>query len=226
MMRFTKLSHHGKLRLFQRTRVDKAALGSILDSGLFVNLGCTPGLNKEHLLFYSLKDDHCFVAIRDRYNGAVVTVLRIHYYKNPTWRITEKQKEKAKTLVLDSERSQEAMKVSVTPLLRYEESQNSPKTHISESESDSELSQCKVIAISCGYLSENGTQVVKPLAKLSVSQYPDADSFLQSPMAPTLLDEFAKRKSLDMDRVYALIIRSGKKLQPKIVELRDPNWIL
>ena len=95
---FTYFSKHAFMRIAQRTLLTYDEIAFILDKGYFVDTGTEPGFNRDHLVFYSHKDQTCFVAIRDHYSGKTVTVLPLEYHKNLAWPISEQVLNKAKEI--------------------------------------------------------------------------------------------------------------------------------
>jgi len=87
MQRFTHFSRHAFERLGQRTSLTCEEVSELLDGGAYVNTGSKPGFNREHLVFYSVRDKEHFVAIRDSQSGTVVTVLPLAYHTNLAWPI-------------------------------------------------------------------------------------------------------------------------------------------
>lgn len=94
--RFSYLSEHAILRLRQRTQLQPNEMNHLLDNHGYFRLGSHAGFHREHLLFYSPKDDTCFVAIQDHRMGKVVTILPTNYHKNLAWTVTENDCEQAK----------------------------------------------------------------------------------------------------------------------------------
>jgi hypothetical protein len=91
-------SKHAFKRIAQRTLLTYEEIGLILDGEFYVNTGTEPGFNRDHLVFYSHKDEVCFVAIRDHYSGKVITILPLDYHKNLAWPITESTIAKAQEI--------------------------------------------------------------------------------------------------------------------------------
>lgn len=91
-------SKHAFKRIAQRTLLTYEEIGLILDGAFYVNTGTEPGFNRDHLVFYSHKDEVCFVAIRDHYSGKVITILPLDYHKNLAWPITESTIAKAQEI--------------------------------------------------------------------------------------------------------------------------------
>lgn len=96
----TFLSRHAMKRNNQRTSLHEMEVAKLLGSGKVVNIGRKPGSMKEHLLFYSKEDDTCFVAIQDKIDGKIVTVLPLKYHERLAWRVTQEQQEAAKQLAI------------------------------------------------------------------------------------------------------------------------------
>jgi hypothetical protein len=95
---FTYFSKHAYMRIAQRTLLSFDQIAFILDKGYFVNTGTEPGFNRDHLVFYSHKDETCFVAIRDHYSGKIVTILPLDYHHNLAWPISEQALNKARQI--------------------------------------------------------------------------------------------------------------------------------
>lgn len=93
---FTK---HVKKRINERTSLTKEQVEAVLNVGAYVNMGSIPGINKEHLLFYSTLDKEMFVLVRDSINKDLLTCLPISYHKNSAWKITEEHKLQAIALI-------------------------------------------------------------------------------------------------------------------------------
>ena len=95
---FTYFSKHAYMRIAQRTLLSFDEIAFILDKGYFINSGSEPGFNRDHLVFYSHKDETYFVAIRDHYSGKVVTILPLDYHHNLAWPIPEQVLTRAKQI--------------------------------------------------------------------------------------------------------------------------------
>lgn len=97
-MKKDNITGHALKRLRERTSLDVSELNQLLGSLAYVPLGSKPGIHKEHLLFFSERDNACFVALRDTLNGDVVTILPVNYHENLAWKVTREQCEAAKIL--------------------------------------------------------------------------------------------------------------------------------
>ena len=80
-------SRHAFDRLGERTQLTARDVHEIFAKRKYVNMGGKPGVMKDHLLFFSVQDKACFVAIQDAINGEVVTVLPPEYHANLAWPI-------------------------------------------------------------------------------------------------------------------------------------------
>ena len=78
----SKLTIHGKERLYERTKLLKEELFEMLKKERCVILKLEEYTNKLHKLFFSMVDREHFVAIQDIADGCVVTVLTLEYYAN------------------------------------------------------------------------------------------------------------------------------------------------
>jgi len=89
MQVFTHFTHHAFDRITERTKLSCEDISFILDNKLVVNMGCKPGMPRQHLLFYSDLDDEYFVAIQDEMSGTIVTILPLEYHANLAWKVSE-----------------------------------------------------------------------------------------------------------------------------------------
>lgn len=78
-------------------------LADLLNDDLAINIGQEVNSNRVHKLFYSTRDNICFVAIQDIKTGTVVTVLPIDYHENISWAVSIEAQNKAKGLVIMDE---------------------------------------------------------------------------------------------------------------------------
>ena len=101
MNRITYFSKHALKRLDQRSVLTFYELAKILDCRVFVEIGSEPGFNREHRLFYSVKDKSYYVAIQDAHTGSVVTVLPPDYHQNICWPVKEEEFCAAKNIALN-----------------------------------------------------------------------------------------------------------------------------
>lgn len=97
---FTHMSAHALRRVKGRTRMSAHEIQLLLDKGLYVDTGRKPGFDRHHLVFYSQKDDRCFVAIRDEHTGTVVTVLPLAYQAYLAWPVSSEAQHDARRLAI------------------------------------------------------------------------------------------------------------------------------
>lgn len=83
---------HACMRLKQRTSLSIFELQEILHNNAFVNMGGKPGINKNHLLFFSVRDSDFFVAVVDSLDGDVITIWPVQYHENLGWPVAEADK--------------------------------------------------------------------------------------------------------------------------------------
>lgn len=89
-------------------------LAELLDADLVVNVGQEPKSNRVHKLFYSIKDNICFVAIQDVKTGTVITVLPVDYHETICWAVSLDAVSQARRLVTREESRPESIKVLKT----------------------------------------------------------------------------------------------------------------
>jgi hypothetical protein len=193
LMRFTHLSRHARKRVKQRTQLTNLQLSAALDQNLVVNTGCKPGLHREHLLFYSTQDECCFVAIRDKLTGKVVTVLPLDFHDNLAWPISDMQVQKAKALMHIQSPELESLPTVA---------------HVPELPS--------ALVVSCAYADAPGKLRYKVLVKVNAAAYQnDIGTFMHCPKTSDLLDVAAKSKGIDPALVVTLTVRIGNKGNPQ-----------
>ena len=97
--RLTCFSKHATKRVNERTVLNEGDIGEILDFGMYKVINRVDIFNKEHRLFYSVRDDAFFVAIQDIHAGTVITVLPESYHDNLNVRVKDKDREEAKAKI-------------------------------------------------------------------------------------------------------------------------------
>jgi hypothetical protein len=78
----TKLTPHALIRLSDRTSMDPDVFCDILDNDKIISLGTEIDSSRESKLFFSKNDDKFFIAIQDKEDGYVVTILTLEYWHN------------------------------------------------------------------------------------------------------------------------------------------------
>lgn len=189
MPTFTNFSKHAFMRLSERTQIDVADVSHLLDVGAFINTGCKPGFNKEHLVFYSLKDEVPFVAVRDRLSGTVVTVLPLDYHENLAWPISLSDQEKARKLAVTAP---ERKKIKELPSRFW---------------------------LNIGYLDEDGRIKYKIVKKLSAELINHRFDRLLANIDKYDICEWATDKCLPLDKLQYLVVRLGRKGVPVVIDL-------
>lgn len=186
MSAFTHFSRHGSQRVSQRLAISAEELAEMLDHGLFVNTGSKPGFRREHLVFWSLKNDEAFVAIRDALTGTVVTVLPLEYHDNLAWPISEEVQLEAKALA----------KKGVPKRVKI-----------------------RRIYVGVTYTAEDGSPKTKNLHSEPGEPYNGNLDCFVSRGGLKNLKEMCEAKDISMDSVTAVLVRSGSKGIPRIIEV-------
>jgi len=96
----TYFSFHAFKRVNNRLSMTHQELKTLLDNDLTINIGKENNSNREHKLFYSVKDEMCFVAIQDTKTGTVITILPIDYHENISWSVSIDAQNLAKNLIV------------------------------------------------------------------------------------------------------------------------------
>lgn len=204
MAAFTFFSKHAFMRIAQRTLLSYEEITLILDKGFYINTGTEPGFNLDHLVFYSHKDEKCFVAIRDHYSGKVVTVLPLEYHKNLAWPISDSDIAKAQEIY--------------------------PCNLLVEEPCDDESSKVKDleqrIRLTFHYLDQNEKRKSKPL--LSVVSYKSWEESWEtlaqiaiSNDALALAYEKANSLNIPIDRILGVSAKIGKRGSMKFFNLDE-----
>jgi hypothetical protein len=192
VMRFTHFSQHAHKRVLQRTHLSLQRLALVLDQKLVVNTGTEPGLQREHLLFYSIPDADCFIAVRDSMTGKVVTVLPLEYHENLAWKVSLSQVQMAKEL---------ACGVNSRPK--------------SATANPSAPTGPSMLVVSCSYVDACGNYRVMVLVKVKASLYDsDINTFMRNPETSDLIDAAAQSKNLNPERMLILSVRLGNNGTP------------
>lgn len=95
----THFTRHAWSRIHGRLSLSPSDVAQLLDRNIAVDVGVEPGSNRQHRVFFSEPDRVCFVAIQDMKNGAVVTVLPIHFHDRIAWQVSAEAQEEARALV-------------------------------------------------------------------------------------------------------------------------------
>ena len=74
----TVFSEHGSKRIRTRLSMTKTVLSDILDNHKTIDVAIEPGTNRIHRLFFSSKDQCCFLAIQDSKTGTLITVVPVN----------------------------------------------------------------------------------------------------------------------------------------------------
>jgi hypothetical protein len=194
MQAFAHFSKHAFQRIAQRTKLSCEEIARILDRGLVVNTGRKPGLNRNHLVFYSVPDDNFFVAIQDGLTGTVVTILPLEYQANLAWQVTEQDCVKARDIVLGTTYEEQSLKAT---------------------------SKASAFVISGHYLDGEGNQKTKVILKTGSGIYGnEIKAFLSDQSIFSRLDELAVAKAIDPERMFGVSIRLGRHGEPIAIDLR------
>ena len=160
----------------------------MLDAKMYINAGCKPGLHKEHLVFWSLKDNCAFVAIRDSLKGELITILPLDYHLTTAWRISDAHQEKARRFAI-----------------LYEQYNNQQKSVPSK------------FKASVGYLC-NGAPRTKEIKTVASEQYDHClEQFVQR-FNYAKLPQLCERKGINFSDVCYLILRHGNRGEPVIID--------
>jgi len=99
MMKAT-LSYHAFARVINRLTMHPETLIALINHDLAINIGQENKSNRVHKLFYSHRDQMCFVAIQDIKTGTIITLLPIDYHNNIAWIVSLESQNQAKRLML------------------------------------------------------------------------------------------------------------------------------
>lgn len=95
-MKLTGITNHAKQRISERSKLNLYEIVDIINAQRFEILGSKPGINKIHLLIYSIPDNAWFVLVRDSLNGDVLTLLTEAYHVRLFGQISDQQKKRAR----------------------------------------------------------------------------------------------------------------------------------
>jgi len=190
MNRITYFSKHALKRLDQRSILTFYELAKILDCRVFVEIGSEPGFNREHRLFYSVKDKSYYVAIQDAHTGSVVTVLPPDYHQNICWPVKEEEFSAAKNIALN-------------PPKEYEDYENIESAN-------TEPSSTFIVAVH--FNDTEGMQKTKEALKIGALPYNrDISALLNDISLEYEIKHALVKKGIKSDSVWSISIRLGKK---------------
>lgn len=194
MRDFTYLSQHANERLNERTTMEREELMELLDRGAFINTGKAPGFNREHLLFWSVKDEQPFVAIRDKLSGKVVTVLPLDYHKNLAWDVNDERVQAAQEM---AEIAEANPRPAPEKSMYGTEGHNRPPTRI------------RLLA---RFLTEDMNVKLKQIGTYPIEDYADPADLLRK-LTDKQLDEACKRNGLSFANCCSFIAREGSRAE-------------
>ena len=194
MSSFTNFSIHAFERLNERTSFTQEQLTFWLDHKMYLNLGCKPGIPKQHLLFYSPVDEDYFVAIRDEQTGTIITVLPLNYHENLAWKVTENDKIKAREKISVLEFSRKAC-----------------------------LDANKTLRVAVNFLDIAGCRKTKAILKLSIGEFGfDLGQIKNDKSLKVILQNSSK--DLPYSKLIGFSFRLGRSGNPIFLDLNELNW--
>jgi hypothetical protein len=196
---FTSLTRHAYVRVRQRTSMTCEGVKSLIDQGLCVHTGVTPGTNKEHLAFYSQPDDAVFVAIHDYLRGRVISVLPLDYHRNLAWPITDSDCTKAKALVVDA-----------VARLQKQEAEGA------EAAGKNPSRKAPAFFVISATFKVDGSYGTKRLCKEPAVDYSDVIDFIKRSPIVDQLDQLAFCQGIDPAAILSLAVRHGNKGEPHV----------
>jgi len=99
-------SDHAFDRVKERLSLTDTDVLKILEKELYVLVGDETGSNRRHCLFYSYPDSCCFVAIQDKKDGTIITVLPVNYHNR--WKVSLETEQAAEQLIISGKPKKEA----------------------------------------------------------------------------------------------------------------------
>lgn len=100
MPKYIGMTDHAQLRLHQRSSLSVDEINELIHYKIYITLGSKPGIQKVHLLIYSVKDSAWFVIVKDIINGDIITFLTEEYHNNLFEKIEQSAKDEIYTLTL------------------------------------------------------------------------------------------------------------------------------
>ena len=223
MSKFTFLSNHATVRLEDRTKMTNTEIRDLMDKKLFVVIASLPGLNKRHCLFYSEKDDSCFVIIQDSLAGTVITILPLNYHAKLAYEVKEKDCEKAKKIYFDYKEKPKGKELKIKKLKIKDNLE--PKFGLVTiiSESTGPTPAFKVVLHLIG---DEGKMKVKDLVKIHSKEYSHSvNKLIESPELTKIIDQVCADKNINIERVYGITIKHNRTMIHKYIEIRNPESI-
>lgn len=182
-------SRHAGERVAQRSRLSCFEIAMILEARAYVGLGTKPGINREHLLFYSPPDEAFFVLLRDTIDGTVVTVLPLEYHERLAWAVSPAALASARTLAAQ------------------------------RSHSTASRTAPAVIRISVHYLDAAGKQKTALVEKLDAARWRQGlAQVVKAHLTRDEVADYARRLGVPYAAIYGLSLRLGKHGAPLVVD--------
>lgn len=129
-MRIDNFTAHAVTRLKERTSLSPFELNHLFSKEAFINLGCKPGINKDHLLFYSRPDEQFFVAVLDNLIGDIITIWPEEYHQNLHTVLTSKQKLEAQQLAIEASKREQQSASMYSVTAGYLDANDHPKAQL------------------------------------------------------------------------------------------------
>lgn len=198
MHAFTHFSNHAYKRIKQRSQLSFNEIKVILDGKFYVNRGTEPGFNRDHIVFYSHKDECCFVAIRDNLTGEVVTILPLTYHKNLAWKISD-------------EDISRAIKIYPNHLLIDK-----------ETEKGGEHEETRKFYVAIHFIDTFEKRRSTPVVAIqSKRKWNEANLFIHDENLIQVVKDKISLLSLSTHSVLGITIKSGKRGSPNFFTLQD-----
>lgn len=205
---FSYLSAHALKRLKQRTQTTVSELTHLLDNGGVVNLGSHPGKNLQSLVFFSPKDNCCFVAIQDNNVGKIITIWLLEYHKRLAWEIKAEECEEAKQLYDKYQQQQQSIAIA-----HKKQSKQTPPSPKPEKIVEAMVKKPKFILI-INYIDKDFRHKRRVVLEVRAEKYNhEIKQLWQDDGALAKIDKNIERKNILQQSIFLLeILNQDRKL--------------
>ena len=225
MKKSPHFTFHCIKRLRERTSLTTNQFARIIADGVTVCLGSKPGIQKNHYLFYSIKDEKYYVAIQNIITGAIITVLHMEYHENLAWKISEDEKREAQSKAIDYKNKhlsnlKKSNNENNKPNILKESNNENNKPNIKLAGVENAQNQSKQYYVTVGFLNTSNDPKAKLLGKYTPAEYRDnLDIFIESTLKPDLISSMVTNKGIAYNKISWIAVRIGNNGDPIVIEL-------
>lgn len=108
MNNYIRWKKHAYIRFQERSCLPFKVMQGILLNEQYVPIGKETGKSREHILFYSIRDQYHYIIVRDYKTNEVITFLPYEYHQNLAWKISQETLDEAQKIAHKPHRQKES----------------------------------------------------------------------------------------------------------------------